>query len=62
MILDYVKRNKLKSVGGQMCDSLFSDFGDGYTEKQQRIDAYRLKNHEIGWVPDYGNNESTDEY
>ena len=30
MILDYVKRNKLKSVGGQMTDSLFSDFGDGY--------------------------------
>ena len=62
MILDYVKRNKLKSVGGQMADSLFADFGDGYTEEQQRIDAYRLKNHEIGWIPDYGNNESTEEY
>ena len=62
MILDYVKRNKLKTVGGQMSDSLFLDFGDGYTEEQQRIDAYRLKNHEIGWVPDYGNNEGTDEY
>lgn len=62
MILDYVKRNKLKSVGGQMSDSLFLDFGDGYTEEQQRIDAYRLKNHEIGWVLDYGNNEGTEEY
>lgn len=62
MILNYVKRNKLKSVGGQMADSLFSDFGDGYDEKQQRIDAYRLKNHEIGWVPDYSNNETTEEY
>lgn len=62
MILDYIKRNKLKSVGGQMSDSLFLDFGDGYTEEQQRIDAYRMKNHEIGWVPDYGNNVGTEEY
>ena len=62
MTLDYVKRNRLKSVGGQIADSLFFDFGDGYTEEQQRIDAYRLKNHEIGWIPDYGNNESTEEY
>lgn len=62
MTLDYVKRNKLKSVGGQMADSLFADFGDGYDEKQQRVDAYRLKNHEIGWVPEYDNNETTDEY
>ena len=59
MIRDYVKRNKLKSVGGQMSDSLFSDYGDGYTEVQQRIDAYRLKNHEIGWVPAY---DDTEEY
>ena len=57
MILDYVKRNKLKSVGGQMSDSLFFDFGDDYTEEQQRIDAYRLKNHEIGWVPAYDETE-----
>ena len=62
MILDYVNHNKLKSIGGQMGDSLFLDFGDGYTEEQQRIDAYRLKNHEIGWVPDYGNNDSTEKY
>lgn len=62
MILDYVKRNKLKSVGGQMTDSLFADFGDGYDEQQQRVDAYRLKNHEIGWVPEYDNYETTDEY
>ena len=62
MILDYVKRNKLKSVGGQMADSLFADFGDGYDEKQQRTDAYRLKNYEIGWIPDYGNDETTEEY
>ena len=51
MILDYVKRNKLKSVGGQLADSFFADFDDGYDEGQQRIDAYRLKNHEIGWIP-----------
>ena len=62
MILDYVKRNKLKSVGGQMSDSLFFDFGDGYTEEQQRIDAYRLKNHEIGWIPAYDNNDNTEDY
>jgi len=62
MILDYVKRNKLKSIGGQMSDSLFFDFGDGYTEEQQRIDAYRLKNHEIGWVPAYDNNDNTEDY
>ena len=62
MILDYVKRNKLKSVGGQMADSLFADYGDGYDEKQQRIDAYRLKNNEIGWVPAYDNNEITEDY
>ena len=62
MILDYVKRNKLKSVGGQMSDSLFFDFGDDYNEEQQRIEAYRLKNREIGWVPAYDNNETTEEY
>lgn len=62
MIWDYVKRNKLKSVGDQMKDSLFFDFGDGYTEAQQRIDAYRLKNQEIGWTPDYENNDNTEEY
>ena len=62
MILDYVKNKKLKSVGGQMGDTLFFDFGDGYDEQQQRIDAYRLKNHEIGWTPDYGNNENAEEY
>ena len=62
MILDYVKRNKLKAVGGQMGDSLFLDFGDGYDEKQQRIDAYRLKNHEIGWIPEYDSNDDKEEY
>lgn len=62
MILDYVKRNKLKPISGQMSDSLFFDFGDGYTEEQQRIDAYRLKNHEIGWVPEYDNNNDTEDY
>ena len=62
MILDYVKRNKLKAIGGQMDDSLFLDFGDGYDEKQQRIDAYRMKNHEIGWVPEYDSNDDKEEY
>ena len=62
MILDYVKRNKLKAVGGQMGDSLFLDFGDGYDKKQQRIDAYRMKNHEIGWVPEYDGNDDKEEY
>lgn len=56
MILDYVKHKKLKSVGGQS-ESLFFDFEDGYNEDLQRIDAYRLKNHEIGWVPTYDENE-----
>ena len=62
MILDYVKRNKLKAVGGQMGNSLFLDFGDGYDKKQQRIDAYRMKNHEIGWVPEYDGNDDKEEY
>ena len=62
MILDFVKRKKLKSVGDQMGNSLFSDFGDGYDEKQQRIDAYRLKNHEIGWIPEYDNNGNNEDY
>ena len=62
MILDYVKRNKLKSVGGQVSDTLFLDFGDGYDEKQQRIDAYRLKNHEIGWVPEYDYDNNIEDY
>jgi hypothetical protein len=43
-----------------MVDSLFADFGDGYDERQQRIDAYRLKNHEIGWVPELDNNDTTE--
>ena len=50
MIMNYVSHKKLKSIGGQT-QLLFSDFGDGYTEEQQRIDAYRLKNQEIGWSP-----------
>ena len=62
MIQDYVQRNKLKITGSQMKDSLFSDFGDGYSEAQQRIDAYRLKNHEIGWVPDDSNNDSIEDF
>jgi hypothetical protein len=57
MILDYVKRNKLKPIGGQISDSLFQDYGDGYTKELQRIDAYRLKNKEIGWVAGYDENE-----
>ena len=62
MILDYVKRKKLKAVGGQMENSLFLDFGDGYDKKQQRIDAYRMKNHEIGWIPEYDGNDDKEEY
>ncbi|MBR5963925.1 MAG: DUF488 domain-containing protein [Bacteroidaceae bacterium] len=62
MILDYVKRNKLKAIGNQMDNYLLFDFEDGYNEEQQRIDAYRLKNHEIGWVPEYDDNENYEDY
>lgn len=50
MINDYVEHHKLQPISGQ--GGLLSfDFGeDNYSETQQRIDAYRLKNQEIGWV------------
>lgn len=51
LILGYVASKKLQELPGQGQQMLFLDFGDGYDENQQRIDAYRLKNHEIGWIP-----------
>lgn len=57
MILGYVALKKLQELPGQGQQMLFLDFGDGYDEVQQRIDAYRLKNHEIGWVPTENNND-----
>ena len=51
MILAYVAAKKLQELPGQLQSTLFLDFGDEYDETQQRIDAYRLKNHEIGWTP-----------
>ena len=51
MILEYVMAKKLQEIPGQCQPALLFDFGDGYNEQQQRVDAYRLKNHEIGWIP-----------
>lgn len=58
MIMDYVKHNKLKSISGQISDTLSFDFEDDYDEKKQRVDAYRLKNKEIGWIPSNDNQEN----
>lgn len=57
MILSYVASKKLQELPGQGQQMLFMDFCDGYDEAQQRIDAYRLKNYEIGWVPAENNND-----
>ena len=53
MIADYVAHKKLRATEEQSAPSLFSfeDLGDTYDAKQQREEAYRLKNHEIGWCP-----------
>ena len=58
MILNYVACKKLREIPGQGQPALSFDFGDGYDELQQRIDAYRLKNHEIGWLPSDNNNDN----
>lgn len=57
MILGYVTSKKLQELPGQGQQMLFMDFEDEYDEAQQRIDAYRLKNHDIGWVPTDNNND-----
>lgn len=57
MILSYVASKKLQELPGQGQQMLFMDLCDGYDEAQQRIDAYRLKNYEIGWVPAENNND-----
>lgn len=44
MIKEYVDRKKIKPVE----QVLFSEYE--YSEEQQRNDAYRLKNGEIGWI------------
>lgn len=53
MINDYVNHKRLKKTEEQSEAGLFSfsDYGDTYDAEQQRIDAYRIKNHEIGWIP-----------
>lgn len=48
MIAEYIKKKKLSETGG-----LFDD----YSPEQQRIDAYKLKNHEIGYIPNNGTEE-----
>ena len=48
MILEYVSNKKLLECLGQGDPKL--SLGDDYTERQQRIDAYRLKNREIGYI------------
>ena len=58
MILNDVACKKLRAIPGQGQPSLSFDFGDGYDELQQRIDAYRLKNHEIGWIQSDNNNDN----
>ena len=61
MIMDYVHAKKLREIDGQGTLGLFcmSDFGEEYTQEQQRIDAYRLKNQEIGWSPATNDNEES---
>lgn len=64
MIQAYVDSGKLKKTEEQSGASLFSfsDFGDNYNAEQQRIDAYRLKNHDIGWTPTETSEENEYEY
>ena len=57
MIMGYVASKKLPELPGQGQQMLIMDFGDGYDMAQQRIDAYRLKNREIGWTTSENNNE-----
>ena len=57
MIKFYIDHHKLQPVSGQG-GYLAIDFGeDSYTEEQQRTDAYRLKNREIGWIANDDNEE-----
>lgn len=58
MILAYVADKKLQELPGQGQPILLLDFGDEYDEKQQRVDAYRIKNREIGWIPTDNNNDN----
>lgn len=57
MINYYVEHHKLQQLAGQGV-YLTLDFGENfYDEAQQRIDAYRLKNKEIGWVANQDEDE-----
>lgn len=57
MINNYVARHKLKPLASQ-AGCLSFDFGeDSYSESDQRVDAYRIKNREIGWVANEENND-----
>lgn len=57
MILGYIASKKLQELPEQGQQMLFTDFNDGYDRAQQRIDAYRIKNLEIGWIPAENNND-----
>lgn len=48
MISDYISHKKLKVTS----DQVMGLFNDNYSTEQQRIDAYRVKNREIGWILD----------
>lgn len=57
MINNYVARHKLNPIASQ-ANYLSFDFGeDTYTEDDQRVDAYRLKNREIGWIANEEEND-----
>lgn len=49
MINEYVKKGKLWEIGG-----LFPELDN---EKERRIEAYRLKNNDIGYIPSYSDEE-----
>lgn len=51
MINEYVRKGKLWDTGG-----LFPELGN---EEEQRMEAYRIKNREIGYVPSLNNDEQT---
>lgn len=54
MIMDYVKHGKLREADGQGQKTIFPL---DYSTREQRIDAYKLKNLEIGYCPDIDEKE-----
>ena len=60
MISEYLSKKspKLRLTSKQLIDSgCFPGFIEGCTEEEQRIDAYRLKNREIGYIPSQSSEE-----